>query len=320
GFDITVASEAMAIFCLAATVHELKRRLGNIIVAQNRAREPVRASELKAAGSMAVLLNDALAPNLVQTLENSPAFIHGGPFANIAHGCNSVVATTTALKLADYVVTEAGFGADLGAEKFFDIKCRKAGLRPAAAVVVATVRALKMHGGVPRDGLKEENVAAVEKGFANLQRHLENLRGFGVHAVVSVNRFSADTEAELGRLQVLCAKEGVEAVVAYHCARDGEGADARARREQYRSGRGRPYHRAVLICMEGAEVKVWRRAERERLIALRQGLPAAQRHNWSAQIDAALRGILAKRPGILGVYWPFRAEFDPRPLVDWAVA
>ena len=229
GFDITVASEVMAIFCLATDLHDLKRRLGNIIVAQNRAREPVRASDLKAAGSMAVLLKDALAPNLVQTLENSPAFIHGGPFANIAHGCNSVVATTTALKLADYVVTEAGFGADLGAEKFFDIKCRKAGLRPAAAVVVATVRALKMHGGVPRDGLKEENVAAVEKGFANLQRHLENLRGFGVPAVVSVNRFSADTEAELGRLKELCAKEGVEAVVADHWARGGEGAADLAR-------------------------------------------------------------------------------------------
>src|SRR5438309_1571676 len=229
GFDITVASEVMAIFCLATDVHDLKRRLGNIIVAQNRAREPVRASELKAAGSMAVLLNDALAPNLVQTLENSPALIHGGPFANIAHGCNSVVATTTALKLADYVVTEAGFGADLGAEKFFDIKCRKAGLRPAAAVVVATVRALKRHGGVPRDGLKEENVAAVEKGFANLQRHLENLRGFGVPTVVSVNRFSADTEAELGRLKELCAKEGVEAVVADHWARGSEGAADLAR-------------------------------------------------------------------------------------------
>src|SRR5436305_843764 len=163
GFDITVASEVMAIFCLATDLNDLKRRLGNIIVAQTRAREAVRASELKAAGAMAVLPKDAIAPNLVQTLENSPAFIHGGPFANIAHGCNSVIATTTALKLADFVVTEAGFGADLGAEKFFDIKCRKAGLKPAAAVVVATVRALKMHGGVPRDGLKEENVAAVEK-------------------------------------------------------------------------------------------------------------------------------------------------------------
>jgi formate--tetrahydrofolate ligase len=178
---------------------------------------------------MAVLLKDAIAPNLVQTLENNPAFIHGGPFANIAHGCNSVIATRTALKLADYVVTEAGFGADLGAEKFFDIKCRKAGLKPAAAVVVATVRALKMHGGIPRDGLKEENVAALEKGFANLQRHIENLRSFGVPVVVSVNRFSADSEAELARLRELCAKEGVEAVIADHWARGGEGAADLAR-------------------------------------------------------------------------------------------
>jgi len=224
GFDITVASEVMAIFCLATDLNDLKRRLANIICAQNRAREPVRAGDLKASGAMAVLLRDALAPNLVQTLENSPAFIHGGPFANIAHGCNSVLATTTALKLADYVVTEAGFGADLGAEKFFDIKCRKAGLRPAAAVVVATIRALKMHGGVARDELKAENVGAVERGFANLQRHLENLRGFGVPAVVSVNRFSADTEAEHAKLKELCTKEGVEAVIADHWARGGEGA------------------------------------------------------------------------------------------------
>src|SRR5436190_2805075 len=229
GFDITVASEVMAIFCLANDLDDLKQRLGNIIVAYTRDRKPIRARDLKAHGAMAALLKEAIAPNLVQTLEGTPAFIHGGPFANIAHGCNSVVATTTALKLADYVVTEAGFGADLGAEKFFDIKCRKAGLRPAAAVVVATVRALKMHGGVPRDGLKEENVAAVEKGFANLRRHLENLRGFGVPAVVSVNRFSADTEAELGRLKELCAKEGVEAVIADHWARGGEGAADLAR-------------------------------------------------------------------------------------------
>src|SRR5579862_239743 len=229
GFDITVASEVMAIFCLATDLNDLKRRLANIIVAQTRAREPVRAGELKAAGSMAVLLRDAIAPNLVQTLENSPAFIHGGPFANIAHGCNSVIATTTALKLADYVVTEAGFGADLGAEKFFDIKCRKAGLKPDAAVVVATVRALKMHGGVARDQLRAENVAALEAGFANLQRHLENLRGFGVPVVVSVNRFSADTEAEHTRLKELCAGMGVEAVIADHWAEGGEGAAELAR-------------------------------------------------------------------------------------------
>ncbi len=224
GFDITVASEVMAIFCLSTDLADLRRRLANIVVGQTRERQPVRSADLKAAGSMAALLKDAIAPNLVQTLENNPAFIHGGPFANIAHGCNSVIATTTALKLADYAVTEAGFGADLGAEKFFDIKCRKAGLRPDAAVIVASMRALKMHGGVPRDGLRAENVAAVEKGFANLERHLENLRGFGVPAVVSVNRFSADTEAELGRLKELCAGMGVEAVIADHWARGSEGA------------------------------------------------------------------------------------------------
>ena len=224
GFDIVVASEVMAIFCLASDLNDLKRRLANIIVAQTRAREPVRAGELKAAGAMAVLLRDAVAPNLVQTLENNPAFIHGGPFANIAHGCNSVIATKTALKLADYVVTEAGFGADLGAEKFFDIKCRKAGLTPDAAVVVATVRALKMHGGVARDQLRTENVAALEAGFANLARHLENLRGFGVPVVVSVNRFSADTEAEHAKLKELCAAQGAEAVIADHWAYGGEGA------------------------------------------------------------------------------------------------
>jgi len=229
GFDIVVASEVMAIFCLASDLHDLKRRLADIIVAQTRARAPVRAGELKAAGAMAVLLKDAMAPNLVQTLENNPAFIHGGPFANIAHGCNSVIATKTALKLADYVVTEAGFGADLGAEKFFDIKCRKAGLKPAAAVVVATVRALKMHGGVARDALKAENVAALEAGFANLARHLENLKQFGVPAVVSVNRFSADTEAEHRKLKELCAGLGVEAVIADHWANGGEGAADLAR-------------------------------------------------------------------------------------------
>jgi formate--tetrahydrofolate ligase len=228
GFDIVVASEVMAIFCLATDLKDLKRRLANIIVAQTRAREPVRAGDLKAAGAMAVLLKDAVAPNLVQTLENNPAFIHGGPFANIAHGCNSVIATKTALKLGDYVVTEAGFGADLGAEKFMDIKCRKAGLKPDVAVVVATVRALKMHGGVARDQLRAENVAAVEAGYANLGRHLENLRGFGVPAVVSVNRFSADTEAEHAKVKELCAAHGAEAVIADHWANGGEGAAALA--------------------------------------------------------------------------------------------
>jgi formate--tetrahydrofolate ligase len=224
GFDIVPASEVMAIFCLATDLQDLRRRLANIIVGQTRERKAVRAAELKAAGSMTALLKDAIAPNLVQTLENNPAFIHGGPFGNIAHGCNSVIATTAALKLADYVVTEAGFGADLGAEKFFDIKCRKTGLEPDAVVVVCTVRALKMHGGVVRDALKEENLAALETGFANLARHLDNLQQFGVPAVVSINRFSADTERELGRLKELCAGSGAEAVVADHWARGSEGA------------------------------------------------------------------------------------------------
>jgi formate--tetrahydrofolate ligase len=229
GFDIVPASEVMAVFCLATDLDDLRHRLGNIIVAQTRDRKPVRAADLKAAGAMAVLLKDAIAPNLVQTLEGNPAFIHGGPFGNIAHGCNSVIATTAALKLTDYVVTEAGFGADLGAEKFFDIKCRKARLKPDAAVVVATVRALKMHGGVARDALRQENVDALEGGFANLARHLRNIRQFGVPAVVSVNRFSADTTAELDRLKQLCSREGVEAVVADHWAHGGEGASDLAR-------------------------------------------------------------------------------------------
>jgi len=229
GFDIVPASEVMAIFCLATDLRDLRRRLANIVVGQTRERKPVLAAELKAAGSMAALLKDAIAPNLVQTLENNPAFIHGGPFGNIAHGCNSVIATTAALKLAAYVVTEAGFGADLGAEKFFDIKCRKTGLKPDAVVIVSTVRALKMHGRVARDALREENLGALESGFANLARHIGNLRQFGVPAVVSVNRFSNDTERELGRLRELCAGLGAEAVVADHWARGGEGAADLAR-------------------------------------------------------------------------------------------
>ncbi|MBX6368538.1 MAG: formate--tetrahydrofolate ligase [Rhodospirillales bacterium] len=225
GFDITVASEVMAIFCLATDLEDLKRRLGNIIVAQRRDRKPVRASELKAQGPMAALLKDAIAPNLVQTLENNPAFVHGGPFANIAHGCNSVLATKTALKLADYVVTEAGFGADLGAEKFIDIKCRKAGLRPDCVVLVATIRALKMHGGVAKEDLKTENIAAVEKGFANLERHVRNVREhFGLPVIVSINRFSADTEGEVKTLLGLCDRLGVECILSDHWARGGAGA------------------------------------------------------------------------------------------------
>jgi formate--tetrahydrofolate ligase len=224
GFDITVASEVMAIFCLAADLADLQRRLGQIQVGQTREKKPVTASDLSASGSMAALLRDALAPNLVQTLENNPAFIHGGPFANIAHGCNSVIATKAALKLADYVVTEAGFGADLGAEKFLDIKCRKAGLKPDCVVIVATIRALKMHGGVAKDDLKKENVAALEKGFANLKRHVENMRSYGLPVIVSINRFSTDTEAEMALLKRLCGELGVECVLGDHWAEGGAGA------------------------------------------------------------------------------------------------
>ncbi|MEC8563026.1 MAG: formate--tetrahydrofolate ligase [Pseudomonadota bacterium] len=223
GFDITVASEVMAIFCLATGPEDLARRLGNIVVGETRDRRPVRAADLKADGPMAVLLKDAMQPNLVQTLENNPAFIHGGPFANIAHGCNSVLATKTALKLADYVVTEAGFGADLGAEKFFNIKCRKTGLAPAAAVVVATVRALKMHGGVAKEDLGQENVAAVAAGLANLARHVENVQRFGVPVVVAINRFSADTDAELAAVQAAVGELGVAAIEANHWAEGSAG-------------------------------------------------------------------------------------------------
>ena len=224
GFDITVASEVMAIFCLAKNLDDLKERLGNVIVAYTRDRKPVRARDLKAHGAMAALLKEAIAPNLVQTLEGTPAFIHGGPFANIAHGCNSVLATTTALKLADYVVTEAGFGADLGGEKFIDIKCRKAGLTPHCVVLVATIRALKMHGGVKKEDLKSENLKALEAGMTNLQRHVENVKKFGLPAVVSINRFSADTDAEIALVKEKCKALGVEALMADHWAMGGAGA------------------------------------------------------------------------------------------------
>jgi len=229
GFDITVASEVMAIFCLASNLEDLKKRLSNIIVGYTRDRKPVRAGDLKAHGAMTALLKEALAPNLVQTLEGTPAFIHGGPFANIAHGCNSVLATTTALKLCDYVVTEAGFGADLGGEKFIDIKCRKAGLEPACVVLVATIRALKMHGGVKKEDLKSENLKALETGMANLARHVENMQKFGLVPVVSINRFSADTPAEIDLVRTACAKLGVEAFMADHWAMGGEGATEVAR-------------------------------------------------------------------------------------------
>src|SRR6202046_1413673 len=224
GFDIVVASEVMAIFCLAKSLVDLKERLGNIVVGYRRDLTPIHARDLKAQGAMKVLLKEALKPNIVQTLENNPAFMHGGPFANIAHGCNSVLATTTALKLADYVVTEAGFGADLGGEKFLDIKCRKAGIAPDCAVLVATIRALKMHGGVKKEELKQENLKALEGGMSNLQRHVENVRKFGIEPVISINRFSADTEAEIKLVEEKCKALGVEALMADHWAMGGEGA------------------------------------------------------------------------------------------------
>ncbi|MBX9903950.1 MAG: formate--tetrahydrofolate ligase [Burkholderiales bacterium] len=225
GFDIVVASEVMAIFCLATSLKDLKTRLGNIVVAYTRDLKPVRAKDLKVHGAMTVLLKDALAPNLVQTLENNAAFVHGGPFANIAHGCNTVIATQTALKLADYVVTEAGFGADLGAEKFVDIKCRKSGLKPDACVIVATIRALKFHGGVDVKELNKENLAALEKGVANLERHVKNVReNYGLKCVVSINHFTFDTDAEIELLKKKMAPHDVPVILARHWADGGAGA------------------------------------------------------------------------------------------------
>lgn len=238
GFDITVASEVMAIFCLSSSLQELEERFGNIVIGQSTDRKPITARDLQADGAMTVLLKDAFMPNLVQTLENNPAFVHGGPFANIAHGCNSVMATRSALKLADYVVTEAGFGADLGAEKFFDIKCRKAGLTPSAAVIVATVRALKMHGGVAKDDLKRENVEAVRKGGANLARHLQNVKTFGVPVVVAINQFLHDSEAELAAVEDIAASHGAEAIVCSHWAEGSAGTEALA-------------HKVVELCDHG---------------------------------------------------------------------
>ena len=230
GFDITVASEVMAILCLAKDLTDLQKRLGDMIVAYRRDRSPVFARDIKADGAMTVLLKDAMQPNLVQTLENNPAFVHGGPFANIAHGCNSVIATTTALKLCDYVVTEAGFGADLGAEKFLNIKCRKAGLAPSAVVLVATVRAMKMNGGVAKADLGAENVEAVKAGCPNLGRHIENLKSFGVPVVVAINHFVTDTEAEVQAVKDFVAGQGSEAIVSQHWEFGGQGAEALATR------------------------------------------------------------------------------------------
>ena len=225
GFDIVVASEVMAIFCLATSLEDMKKRLGNIVVAYTRDQKPVYARDLNAHGAMTVLLKDALAPNLVQTLENNPAFVHGGPFANIAHGCNTVIATQAALKLADYVVTEAGFGADLGAEKFIDIKCRKSGLAPSAAVIVATVRAMKYHGGADLKTITTENLVALDKGIVNLERHVENVtKVYGIPCVVSINKFTSDTAAEVEMLKSRMAKLGVKVVLATHWGDGGKGA------------------------------------------------------------------------------------------------
>jgi formate--tetrahydrofolate ligase len=223
GFDITVASEVMAILCLASDLKDLQQRLGDIVVAYRRDKSPIHCRDIKADGAMTVLLKDAMQPNIVQTLENNPAFVHGGPFANIAHGCNSVIATTTALKLGEYVVTEAGFGADLGAEKFFDIKCRKAGLKPAAAVIVATVRAMKMNGGVKKEALGTEDVEAVKKGCPNLGRHIANVKSFGVPVVVAINHFGTDTEAEIAAVKAYVSQQGAEAILCKHWAKGSAG-------------------------------------------------------------------------------------------------
>jgi len=245
GFDITVASEVMAIFCLAEDLNDLKNRLGNIIVGYTRQRAPIFARDLSANGSMTVLLKDALRPNLVQTLENNPALIHGGPFANIAHGCNSVIATKTGLGLADYVVTEAGFGADLGAEKFFNIKCRKSGLHPDAVVIVATIRALKYHGGVLRAQLSEPNVEAVEGGFENLARHIRNVKQFGVPVVIGINGFESDTEEELNCVKSFCTTLGVDAIPCTHWADGGAGAEELAYKVAEISDSGRAQFRTL---------------------------------------------------------------------------
>ncbi len=238
GFDITVASEVMAILCLSNDLKDLEKKLGSIVVGYTRDKKPVHARDVKGDGSMTVLLKDAMMPNLVQTLENNPVFIHGGPFANIAHGCNSVLATKTALKIADYVVTEAGFGADLGAEKFYDIKCRKAGIAPSATVIVATIRALKMHGGVAKDDLKNENVAAVAKGCDNMKRHIENVNKFGVPAVIAINKFITDTDAEIAEVKRQAESVGAKAILCTHWGEGGKGTEELA-------------HHVVALCDSG---------------------------------------------------------------------
>jgi formate--tetrahydrofolate ligase len=278
GFDITVASEVMAVFCLSRDLADLQDRLGRIIVAQTRDGAPVTARDLKADGAMAVLLKDAIAPNLVQTLEATPAFVHGGPFANIAHGCNSVMATRLGLKLADVVVTEAGFGADLGAEKFLDIKCRSAGLQPSCAVVVATVRALKMHGGIARNALGPENVEAVKRGTANLARHVENLGKFGLPVVVAVNHFTSDTPAEFEAIREAMAALGVEAISCTHWAHGGAGAEALAHAVMARISDGK----AAFKPLYGLDVSL-----EEKIRAIAQGIYRAD--------DIAVPDAVARR-------------------------
>ena len=258
GFDITVASEIMAIFCLATSLEDLENRLGNIVLGYTRDKEPVTVRQLNAQGAMTALLRDALQPNLVQTMENNPALMHGGPFANIAHGCNSVMATQTALTLSDYVITEAGFGADLGAEKFFNIKCRKAGLKPDVAVLVATIKALKMQGGVPKSELGAENVAALERGLKNLGRHIRNLALFGVPVIVAVNRYTADTDAEVSAVQAYCETFGVQAVNCTHWADGGAGAVELAEQVAELADSGAAQFRTLY----SDEVSLWDKAKR----------------------------------------------------------
>ena len=294
GFDIVVASEVMAIFCLAKSLVDLKERLGNIVVGYRRDLTPIHATDLKAQGAMTVLLKEALKPNLVQTLENNPAFIHGGPFANIAHGCNSVLATTTALKLADYVVTEAGFGADLGAEKFIDIKCRKSGLRPDAVVIVATVRALKYHGGADLKQINQENLAALEKGVANLERHVNNVRGqYGLPCVVSVNHFTADTDAEHALLAKKMAVLDVPLVLARHWAEGGAGAADVARKVVQHRRKGR----LELPLRVRREANAVGQGEDHRLEDLR-----SRRHFGRRQDSRALRGAAEELRPLSGLH------------------
>ena len=292
GFDIVVASEVMAIFCLATSLEDLQQRLGDIVVAYDRDRQPIRARDLDADGAMTVLLKDAFAPNLVQTLEHTPAFVHGGPFANIAHGCNTVVATRGALKLADYVVTEAGFGADLGAEKFVDIKCRKSGLRPSAAVIVATIRALKYHGGADLKNITDEDLGALEKGMVNLRRHIENVRDvYGIPCVVSINQFVSDTDAEIDLLRRLAAEAGADVVLASHWANGGAGAIDLA-------------HKVVELCDQPSEVtfvypddlSLWEKVE-----AVAKRVYRASEVTASAKVRARLRELQDEGYGNLPV-------------------